>query len=270
MSARPRFAHSPLHLFCFRMVDPSHPAIDPLAGVCRFSDQTLPEPLPADPMPLLDAWLREAAAAATQPNPNAMSLATLEPDGTPAARIVLCRKFDPGRGFLVFYTNRHGAKGRQIAATPRAAALFHWDHLDRQVRVVGPLTVSPDAESDAYFAGRPVMSRIAAWASEQSSPIGSRAALLEQNARAEARFGIERGPDGRPRRSDGGDLNALSVPRPPHWGGFRLWVQRIEFWLGHSNRLHDRAAWSRPLSPASVDAAAGFAGGAWSATRLQP
>ncbi|MCW5764439.1 MAG: pyridoxamine 5'-phosphate oxidase [Phycisphaeraceae bacterium] len=250
------------------MVDPAHP--DPLSGACRFADQELPDPLPAEPIGLVRRWLDDAARGKVQPNPNAMTLATVGPDGRPSARIVLCRTIHPDLGCFVFYTNYRGAKGRALEHSGRAALVFHWDDLDRQVRIEGPVTRSPASESDGYFRSRPVMSRVAAWASEQSAPIASRSALLEQNARVEARFGIERGPDGSPRLKSGAPLESLDVPRPGHWGGFRVWAETVELWLGHTNRLHDRAVWRRDLSPATVDGEPGFSGGPWRAGRLQP
>lgn len=257
------------------MVDPAHPPAQPpgkgpLGGACTFRDQTLPQTLPADPMPTVAAWLDEAARLKVQPNPNAMTLATAGPDGVPSARVVLCRGIDVARGYLVFYTNYRGRKGADLQANPNAALVFHWDDLDRQVRMEGLAARSPVSESDAYFASRPVMSRIAAWASEQSRPIAGRDALLRQNAEVEARFGVVRGKDGSPVLADGRPLESLHVPRPEHWGGYRLWARSVELWVGHTNRLHDRAVWERTLSPGTVDGVAGHVGGAWRVTRVQP
>lgn len=254
--------------------------VDPntaLAGACDFPGRTLPEPLPEDPMPLVATWLREAAEGKVQPNPGAMTLATVDDHGEPRARIVLARGLDVSRGFVVFFTNYRSAKGRELAARPAASLVFHWDALDRQVRISGPVTKSPASESDAYYASRPVMSRLAGWASDQSEPIASRAALLEKNAQAERRFGLSPGVPRDDRGAPSPEVQrSLVVPRPPHWGGFRVWARRVELWLGHPARLHDRAVWERELTPAEVDGAAGFAaesGGtrrAWRAMRLQP
>lgn len=179
---------------------------------------------PADPVPLFERWFAEAQSLAT-PNPNAMTLATVDAAGWPSARIVLLRGFD-ARG-AVFYTNRQSAKGRSIAATGRAALLFHWDELDRQIRIEGEVHEVSDAESDAYFAARPRDSRLNAWASSQSEPVASRAELERRAAEFEARYaGVE-------------------VPRPPHWGGYRVALDRLEFWQGHRFRLHDRALYVR-------------------------
>jgi pyridoxamine 5'-phosphate oxidase len=244
------------------MVDPTHVDVSKaLSGSCAFSDEHLPDVLPAEPFGMLTQWLAMAGELRVQPNPNAMTLATVGADGSPSARVVLARRIDAGLGYVVFFTNYASEKGLQMAQNARVALCMHWDNLDRQARIEGVATRSPTAESDAYFNSRPVPSRIAAWASEQSRPIASRGALLEQNARAEARFGDAAGAS-----ASGG----VQVPRPGHWGGFRVWASRVELWRGHSNRLHDRARWERTLTPAQVDGVAGFEGSAWSATRLQP
>lgn len=214
-------------------------------------DPSLADPLPAEPFRLLGRWLSEARSEQVQRNPGAMAVATVDAEGRPSLRTVLCRGFDPAAGFLVFYTNRASRKGRDLAARPRAAAQFHWDALQRQVRLEGPVGVSPDPESDDYFAGRPRPSQIAAWASAQSEPLESREALLALLAETTERFGGEDGP---------------SVPRPPHWGGYRLYPESVELWVGSEGRAHDRALWRRALEPEG----AGWVGGAWSVTRLQP
>lgn len=235
-----------------------------LAGACSFKGETLPEALPGEPFGLFTTWLADAGAAKAQPNPNAMTLATVDERGRPVARVVLARGIDSARGFVTFYTNRQSAKGGQLerGGVGHAAGLFHWDHLERQVRIEGPVTRCTDVESDAYFASRPVLSRVAAWASQQSRPLVDRAQLIEQYRAALTRFGLE---DREPPRG-----TSVNVPRPPHWGGYRLWAERVELWLGHANRLHDRAEWTRPLTPATVDGVAGFEGGAWTSRRLQP
>ena len=204
----------------------------------------LPEALPSDPLPLVADWLAEAAARAR--NSTSMALATVDPDGRPTARMVICRGFDVRQGWLVFYTDRDSDKGAALAAHPRAAAIFHWDVVERQIRIEGPVTHAPDADSDAYWASRPPDARLAASASEQSRPLASRAGLLARVAELAARAG--------------------EVPRPKRWGGYRIWAERVELWVGQPGRVHDRARWVRPLA-AEGD---GFAGGTWSATRLMP
>jgi pyridoxamine 5'-phosphate oxidase len=220
----------------------------------------LPEVLPADPFPMVKAWFDEAVERQVQPNPNAMTLATVDADGWPSARMVLCKSIDPVRGCLMFYTNYTSRKAAELAANPRAAAVFHWDTLQRQVRVVGPVTRSPEAESDEYFASRPLLSRLCAWISEQSQPIASRQVLTDRFFEILGRFPPVDGKE-------------PVVPRPEFWGGYRLWAQRIELWTGVVGRLHDRAAWTRGLIAGEVDGVAGYRpdpARPWSATRLQP
>jgi pyridoxamine 5'-phosphate oxidase len=177
-----------------------------------------------DPFALFAAWLAEAALAEPS-DPNAMTLATVDPSGAPNARIVLLKGVDAG-GF-VFYTNQESIKGRELAAHPKAAAVFHWKSLGRQVRVRGMVEPVTAAEADSYFATRPRLSQIGAWASQQSRPLPDRAHLESEVARRTAEFG-ER-----------------EIPRPPHWSGYRLTPLRIEFWHERPFRLHDRLVFER-------------------------
>ncbi len=227
---------------------------------------TLPETLPNTPWQLFNDWWTLAHTGADDggpvtPNPNAMNIATLNADGTPASRIVLCRDVNADEGRITFYTNYEGGKGTQLAANPVAAACFHWDALDRQVRIEGPVVKSPADESDAYFRGRHILKRLGAWASNQSRPVATREQLLEQYAEVLERFSVPvsvvagEEPDG-----------DITIPRPPHWGGLRLWARRVELWIGGKGRFHDRAEWTRELTPSDH----GFTGGPWSCTRLQP
>ncbi len=224
--------------------------------------ELLPDPLPAQPLAVVARWLEEAWAARAQPNANSMVLATSRRDGQPAARVVLCKELVPQPGFLVFYTNYHSSKGRELEDNPRAAGLIHWDALHRQVRIEGPVVEAPAADSDAYFASRPWQSRIGAWASAQSEPIGSRAALLAAVASAARRFGAPA-----PGSPGAEEALELAIPRPPHWGGYRLWAESVELWVEGEARVHDRARWTRRLD-ARGDGS--FSPGAWLATRLQP
>ena len=219
----------------------------------------LPEPLPADPFPLFMAWFEEAAARNLTPNPNAFTLATVDPDGQPAARIVLCKSIAPRTGGIEFFTNYLSRKGRALRAAPRAAACFHWDALDRQVRLEGQVTQVPAERSDEYFASRPWESKIGAWASEQSTPIGSQGEMAARVMDAMKRFGLD--PFDAPAHGE-----AITIPRPPHWGGYFLHAQRAELWVCGPGRVHDRAAWTRPLKVAGTVIEAG----PWAVTRLQP
>jgi pyridoxamine 5'-phosphate oxidase len=224
--------------------------------------ELLPDPLPAEPLVVVNQWLAQSWQLRQQPNPNSMGIATVAPDGQPSARVVLCKEIVPQPGYLVFYTNYLSRKGRQLTQNPRAAAVMHWDPLHRQVRVEGPVVQAPEADSDAYFASRPWQSRLGAWASEQSQPIGTREDLEAAVARAAQRFGTPP-PDSTAAHS-GADI---VVPRPPHWGGYHLWAESVELWVEGAARIHDRARWTRSLSPRADGF---FDAGPWTSARLQP
>ncbi len=170
------------------------------------------------PLALFQRWFDEAVAGDV-PEPTAMTLATVGPDGRPSTRVVLLKSVD-GRG-LVFFTNYHSRKGRELAANPLAAVQFHWVVQERVVRVEGSVEMTSAEESDAYFATRPLDSRIGAWASPQSEVIANRGVLLANAAKASATYG-------------------LNPPRPPYWGGYLLVPDSWEFWQGRRSRLHDR------------------------------
>jgi len=223
--------------------------------------ELLPEPLPAEPLSLVSQWLAQASAAGLQPNPNSMVLATASADGRPSARVVLCKEIVPQPGYVVFYTNYLSSKGRQLHDNPHAAAVIHWDALHRQVRIEGPITLAPTADSDRYFASRAWQSRIGAWASQQSEPLASRARLLEAVRETAQRFGVPT-----PGSPGADDALPVTIPRPPHWGGYRLWAETVELWAEGQARIHDRARWRRTVTvtPGEVRT------DAWSATRLQP
>lgn len=193
--------------------------------------------LPADPLELFAAWLGDAEASGMT-DPNAMTLATAGDGGRPSARTVLLRGFSD-EGFR-FFTNRTSLKGRQLGENPRAQLLFYWREIGRQILIHGAAETLSDQESDAYFESRPRESRIGAWASEQGSVIESREELLAHVKEAEERF------------------EGQEVPRPPHWGGYLVRPQAIEFWQAGEFRLHDRFVYRRSD------------GGRWVAERLSP
>lgn len=177
-----------------------------------------------NPFALFDAWYAEAKDS--EPNdPNAMALATVDAAGQPSVRMVLLKGHGPD-GF-VFYTNRESRKAGDLAAVPKAALLFHWKSLRRQIRIEGGVTRATDAESDAYFASRGRDSQLGAWASDQSRPLDTRETFEARFTEMQARF-------------EGGD-----VPRPPHWGGYRVTPQTIEFWQDRAHRLHERRLFTR-------------------------
>jgi pyridoxamine 5'-phosphate oxidase len=177
-----------------------------------------------DPFTIFRDWMAEAEAS--EPNdPNGMALATADAEGRPSVRMVLLKGYDPD-GF-VFYTNLESKKGRQLAENPNAALLFHWKSLRRQIRIEGPITPVSDADADEYFASRARQSQIGAWASDQSRPCEGRFELEKRVATYAAKFHIG------------------TVPRPPHWSGFRLSPRYIEFWKDGAFRLHDRHVFSR-------------------------
>ncbi len=227
------------------------------------SVQMLPEPLPDDPMPLAAAWLKEAWDRRALPNPDSMVLATVDDRCRPSARVVLCKTIVAAPGYVLFYTNYHSRKGREIDAHPRGAAVLHWDILQRQVRIEGPSVKATVAESDAYFATRAWQRQLGAWASQQSEPVASRADLLHAVRRASEQFST---PDAL--ASDlASDELAVKLPRPPHWGGYRLWAEAVELWVHGEHRIHDRARWERKLTVVDANT---FATDSWRATRLQP
>jgi pyridoxamine 5'-phosphate oxidase len=196
-----------------------------------------------DPFMLARIWLAEATRSEPE-DANAIALATSDPEGLPNVRMVLLKDIDGANaadGGFVFYTNFESVKGRELAANPQAAFVMHWKSLRRQIRARGPVEKVDDATADAYYESRAYQSRIGAWASRQSQPLESRAALVGAAARVAARY-------------------PMKPPRPPHWGGWRIRPLEIEFWADNAYRMHDRFRWTR----------AAVADADWTVTRLNP
>ncbi|SDV50137.1 pyridoxamine 5'-phosphate oxidase [Chitinasiproducens palmae] len=212
--------------------------MDKLADLRRSYAQgvLLEADVQSDPIQQFEHWFADVLACEL-PDPNAMTLATASRDGRPSARIVLLKGIVDG-GFR-FFTNYDSRKGRDLAENPHASLSFYWVGLERQVRIEGTVAKTSAQDSDEYFFSRPVESRLGAWASEQSQPVADRAALEQREREFKARFGDD-------------------PPRPPHWGGYQLSPQTIEFWQGRPSRLHDRLVYSRN------------ADGSWTLSRLSP
>ena len=193
-----------------------------------------------DPVAIAARWLEEATASEPE-DPNAIALATVDPDGLPNVRMVLLKEIEIGQGAFVFYTNFESKKGRELAANPQAAFVMHWKSLRRQVRVRGPIERVSDEQADVYYASRSLQSRLGAWASAQSRPLESRGALMAEVAKVTASKGV-------------------SPRRPPFWGGFRIRPVEIELWADGAFRLHDRFRFTRDTPQT----------GNWAVARLNP
>jgi len=193
--------------------------------------------LATDPLQQFERWFQDARTADLL-EPNAMTLATAGTDGAPTARTVLLKGYDP-RGF-VFFTNYESRKGRELAENPRASLLFTWLPLERQVEIRGTVERTSREETETYFYSRPIDSQLGAWASHQSSPLSGRRELEDRVQELMKKY------------------RGQTIPVPPHWGGFRVMPESIEFWQGRPSRLHDRLRYTRPP------------GGTWTVTRLSP
>jgi pyridoxamine 5'-phosphate oxidase len=205
-------------------------------------------PPPEDPVRAAAQWLGEAEALGRR-NPNALALASVDDAGRPSVRMVLLKELAP-LGYAVFYTNYGSRKAQELLTTGKAAAVLYWHELGRQVRLEGPVVRSPDAESDAYFATRPLASQVNAWSSEQSRPLPDPAALEERAAKIAGTKPAGRG-----------------LPRPDFWGGFRLWLTAVELWVEGRDRFHERVRYERQLD---AHDAYTFKAGRWTWQRLQP
>jgi len=211
-----------------------------------------------NPLLLLQSWLNEAVELDLQPNPDTMAIATSNSQGLPNVRMVLCKEINTEEGYVVFYTNYNSVKSMEIKENPKCSALFHWDKLGYQIRIRGEILQSPDEENDAYFASRHLGSQVGAWASNQSDPVVDRQALDDQFRKILDRFNLT---------NESITRNEQKIPRPPHWGGYRLWVEEIEFWLNQKDRLHDRLHFRRVLTISSEGIETEKK---WAVKRLQP
>ena len=212
--------------------------------------------LPRNPLTRVADWLAEAVRAGRQRNPDAMALATANLDAEPSVRMVLLKTLDTDSGFGVFYTNYESRKGTELAVNQRAAAVLYWPDFGRQVRLEGPVHRSPASESAAYFATRPVGSQLNAWVSAQSRPLDDPDSLAERLAERARDLGI----------AAGGETGA-EIPLPPHWGGYRLWIDRVELWTEGKDRFHERILYARELK---LTESAAYRGGEWRRRFLQP
>ena len=215
----------------------------------------LPEILPDDPMHQAKRWFDRTNSEKWQPNPNAMTLSTVDKNNAPSSRIVLCKYFVADPGYIVFFTNYNSRKGKEIRDNSEVSLVFHWDNIGRQLRIKGIAVYSPSSESDEYFASRNRGSQISAWGSNQSQPVESRSELIKQMNDKLDEF------------DSPGTQNEKEIPRPPHWGGIRVWAHEIELWMDGEDRVHDRARWTRKLK---INQDNSFSTSKWIGTRLQP
>jgi pyridoxamine 5'-phosphate oxidase len=216
--------------------------LDSLTALLSAHD--LPDPAPPDPMPLFTAWYEDAHACGKYDYPNAMSLATATPDGCPSVRVVLCKGIEGDAGAVHFYTNYASRKGSELGSNPRAAVVFYWPHASRQARLEGSIEKLSDGENDAYFKQRPLISRIGANISRQSTPIQSRRQIVEA-AVTLAKLAA----------------TGHEIQRPADWGGYRMRLNSVELWSGREGRLHQRVVWRRESTEP---------GAAWTSTLLSP
>ena len=222
--------------------------------MCKMLSQSMTK----NPLLLLESWLDEATESDLQPNPDTMAIATSNSQGHPNVRMVLCKEINTEEGYVVFYTNYNSVKSLEIKENPKCSALFHWDKLGYQIRIRGEILQSPDEENDTYFASRHLGSQVGAWASNQSNPVEDREALDDQFKKILDRFNLT---------SESITRNEQKIPRPPNWGGYRLWIEEIEFWLNQKDRLHDRLHFRRALTISSEGIETEKK---WTVKRLQP
>ena len=213
-----------------------------------------------NPLQVMAQWLREAQTSSARRNPLAMALATATADGIPSVRMVLLKGFAEQQGYVNFYTHHESRKGTEISVTQRAAGVLYWEEFGgRQLRIEGPVRRSSNDESDRYFASRPVHSQLNAWVSQQSRTLEDPASLPALATQKANEFGITAAA-----LQDGGPQE---IPRPSHWGGYRIWIDRLELWSEGAGRFHDRYCYTRTLKQQEDES---FVGTNWQATRLHP
>jgi pyridoxamine 5'-phosphate oxidase len=211
-----------------------------------------------NPVLILKEWMDEVVESKIQPNPNSMSISTIDANNRPNSRMVLCKEINEELGYLVFYTNYQSNKSKEIGVNNECSGLFHWDTFGYQVRVRGIIVKSPEVESDNYFATRDIGSQLSAWASHQSQIVEDRESLDDQFQQAMDKFNLK---DSELESSD------INIPRPEFWGGYRIWIREIELWLNKKDRFHDRLLFTRKL----VATTSGIeASNHWVIKRLQP
>ena len=211
-----------------------------------------------NPVLILKEWMDEVAQSKIQPNPNSMSISTIDANGRPNSRMVLCKEINEELGYLVFYTNYQSNKSKEIGVNNECSGLFHWDTFGYQVRVRGIIVKSPEAESDNYFATRDIGSQLSAWASHQSQIVEDRESLDNQFQQAMDKFNVKESEL---------ESSEINIPRPEFWGGYRIWISEIELWLNQKDRFHDRLSFKRKLATTS----SGFeTSNDWVIKRLQP
>ena len=210
-----------------------------------------------NPLDTLEDWMKEVSDSNTQPNPNCMSIATVDSTGSPNSRMVLCKELDAENGFLTFYTNYSSIKSEELKNNSKCSALFHWDKFGYQVRLKGFVDKCADSKNDAYFSTRDIGSQIAAWASDQSKEIESLEKMEDSYQKIMNKFQIK----------SLDEAKEIKLPRPDFWGGYDLWIEEIELWKNRKNRFHDRLKFKRKISieNGKIDAEK-----KWDSVRIQP
>ncbi len=211
-----------------------------------------------NPVLILKEWMDEVVQSKIQPNPNSMSISTIDAKGRPNSRMVLCKEVNEKLGYLVFYTNYESNKAKEIGVNNECSGLFHWDTFGYQVRVRGTIVQSPEVDSDKYFATRDIGSKLSAWASHQSQIVEDRESLDNQFQQTMDKFNVKES------QLESSDIN---IPRPEFWGGYQIWIREIELWLNQKDRFHDRLSFKRTLA---ITSSGIEASNDWAIKRLQP